>query len=75
MRLKEKVVLWMRRSARGLFFPFMSAYLFMSFHFSSIRTVCVVGGVRVRVRPFFCFFGDPPPKEDSINVGRIESML
>lgn len=53
MRLKEKVVLWMRRSARGLFFPFMSAYLFMSFHFSSIRTVCVVGRVRVRVRPIF----------------------
>lgn len=72
MRLKEKVVLWMR-SAPGLFFPFMSAYLFMSFHFSSIRTVCVVGGVRVL--PIFIFFCDPPPKEDSINVGRIESVL
>lgn len=54
VRLKEKVVLWMR-SAPGLFFPFMSAYLFMSFHFSSIRTVCVVGGVRVRVLPIFIF--------------------
>lgn len=75
MRLKEKVVLWMR-SAPGLFFPFMSAYLFMSFHFSSIRTACVVGGVRVRVLPIFFFFlCDPPPKEDSINVGRIESVL
>lgn len=55
MRLKEKVVLWMR-SAPGLFFPFMSAYLFMSFHFSSIRTACVVGGVRERVLPIFIFF-------------------
>lgn len=38
----------------GEVFPFLSLSLFMSFHFSSIRSVCVFVGVQVHARPVCC---------------------
>lgn len=35
-------------------FPFLSVNLFMSFHFSSIKSVCVFVGVQVHVRLVCC---------------------
>lgn len=55
--------------------PFPSSYLFMSFHFSSIKSVRVFVGVQVRPVCSGSPLVTPPLKEDSINVGRITSVL